>query len=497
MSEQTQQNGKALEHVAQNLEKNILTTINISKDLEVELSRVGELLQRVGRETTEEDSEPDQFAKVLIHGRERIDTVESATRDLALTTQKVADSIQKLAEDAKSIARAFQDLKRVSHEIARFVSKIQDIADQTKMLSLNARLEAARAGEHGRGFTVVADEVKELSAAARQNSDRVNQIIDKFTSSIDRFEQELKNQLNVLNAGNQKLENASKLADRALTEIQGLNDSVAHIEDILSSLEHLTDIDQGLNEAQISSQNLRKHAEQALHYLGKAFSHTLHGRKNGVGTIEEELYKAITAEQYHRSLQIVQEALNRGTPGSELLMLISNLCERIMYEQKQRRLTLSEIYINGRIIEGILDLVLPTAEEEIHTSFYRGTVVLANAFGDYHSLGRKMVAVFLRASGYRVIDLGVSVPNEKIIEVALDQQARLIGISALLLHTAGEVTKLRKALDHKQLSDIKIVVGGAPFMIDGKLNDRIGADFVARSAAEGVDIANFVFTGEA
>ncbi len=476
------------------LESTILTTTNISKDLEAEILHLQKLMHRIGQDPKEAASSRDHFADTLIRSQDVIRSVTGTTKEFAETTSHVAQEMTRIATASENIAHTFHELKSTSSEISRFVTIVQEVASRTKMLALNARLEAERAGEFGRGFSVVADEVKLLSAESRKSSDSVAGAVGEFASMLEEFEHNLQEQMHSLNEEQKKLSAAGAMADKVANDIGNMVLAINKMERILSSLEYLSTVENTLEQARISSENLRQHLQRSLELHSKLVHSTL-GEEAGAlpGDFMQELYQAIVNENYHRSIGLVREALASGTTGNDLLGMLANTCERIMYEQKQRRLTLSEIFINGTIIEDILKEVIPVAEQENSARTHKGTIILGNAYGDYHSLGRKMVGVVLKAAGYDVVDLGMSVPNEQFIQAALEHDARLIGISALLLHTAVEVPKLRKQLDSMGHHDIKIMIGGAPFLIDEQLNEKIGADYVARTAAEGVDMANYIF----
>lgn len=115
----------------------------------------------------------------------------------------------------------------------------------------------------------------------------------------------------------------------------------------------------------------------------------------------------------------------------------------------------------------------------------KGPVVLGNIEDDFHSLGRKMVGVFLRAAGWRVIDLGNDVLPGEFVDQALAHGARVIGVSAMMLTTAGNIRDLRTELDSRGLSGkIRLAVGGAVFKLRPELVDEVGGDGSAPSAIQ-------------
>lgn len=113
-------------------------------------------------------------------------------------------------------------------------------------------------------------------------------------------------------------------------------------------------------------------------------------------------------------------------------------------------------------------------------------VVLATVKGDIHDIGKNIVKVLFENYGYQVIDLGKDVPPEKIVEAAVANNARVVGLSALMTTTVGAMEETINAL--RAAGSFKIVCGGAVLTQD--YADSIGADFYAPNAVSAVNYAN-------
>jgi corrinoid protein of di/trimethylamine methyltransferase len=118
-----------------------------------------------------------------------------------------------------------------------------------------------------------------------------------------------------------------------------------------------------------------------------------------------------------------------------------------------------------------------------------GRVVLATVEGDIHEIGKTLVGTMLSASGFEVVDLGVDQPADKIIGKALEINADLIGMSALLTTTMVRQREVIEELDKEGLRPrIKVMVGGAPITrdwatkikADGTSEDAVGAVVLAK-----------------
>jgi methyl-accepting chemotaxis protein len=109
-------------------------------------------------------------------------------RSLSLQNRSRLDessrSLAGLSTDAEASAAAIEQLAQASEEIRTFVTLVQKLARQSKLLALNAAMEAARAGEHGHGFAVVAEEVRRLSAMSSDAAERTERVVSGVLNGI-------------------------------------------------------------------------------------------------------------------------------------------------------------------------------------------------------------------------------------------------------------------------------------------------------------------------
>lgn len=165
-----------------------------------------------------------------------------------------------------------------------------------------------------------------------------------------------------------------------------------------------------------------------------------------------------------------------------IFTLLEPALEEIGRRWEAEHISLAAGYLAGKIAEEVL---LRAAEQEQALPETRGPVILGNTEDDYHSLGRKLVAIFLRTGGWKVIDLGNDVLAEDFVEAAVQHEAKIIGVSAMMLSTAENIAKIRNLLEQRGLSgDIKLAVGGAVFKLRPELVTEVGGDGTAANAVD-------------
>lgn len=129
------------------------------------------------------------------------------------------------------------------------------------------------------------------------------------------------------------------------------------------------------------------------------------------------------------------------------------------------KMFLPQVVKSARVMKKAVAYLLPFIEEsKKHNASASvgnaGKIVMATVRGDVHDIGKNIVAVVLACNNYEIIDLGVMVPSEKIIETAIKEQADIIGLSGLITPSLDEMVHLAKELE-KTNSQIPIMIGGA------------------------------------
>lgn len=117
-----------------------------------------------------------------------------------------------------------------------------------------------------------------------------------------------------------------------------------------------------------------------------------------------------------------------------------------------------------------------------------GTVVIGTVKGDLHDIGKNLVAMMLEGAGFNVIDAGIDVAPQKFVQLATENNADAIGMSALLTTTMTGMRGTIEAIRASGLADsVKTIIGGAP--VTQRYADEIGAGGYAPDAASAVDKA--------
>jgi len=155
------------------------------------------------------------------------------------------------------------------------------------------------------------------------------------------------------------------------------------------------------------------------------------------------------------------------------------------------RFAKSEIFVPEMLVAAMamkkgLDMIKPLLkDQETHS---KGRVVVCTVQGDLHDIGKNLVGMMLEGAGFEVIDMGVDVTVENVVDKVSEIQPQILGLSALLTTTMPEMENVIKFLQTRGMRGVvKVMVGGAP--LSAEFAQKIGADAFGKDAAEAVNIA--------
>jgi trimethylamine corrinoid protein len=205
----------------------------------------------------------------------------------------------------------------------------------------------------------------------------------------------------------------------------------------------------------------------------------------------DSYYEAVKDTDRDKALSSVEDAIKDGVQPEEIVFeIVVPAIESMLKEfTVDESTTLSQHFIASKLAEEVTAKMFPlfkTAPEE------QGTVIIGTSFGDFHGLGKKIVGGCLKANMFNVIDVGLNVKPENFVDTAVEHQSTIIGISSMMVHTAtGEkgAKGVRGILRERGLeSEIKLVVGGAPYRFHDELYKEVEADGWAETGIEAVSI---------
>ncbi len=204
------------------------------------------------------------------------------------------------------------------------------------------------------------------------------------------------------------------------------------------------------------------------------------------------LMEAIEAGNRAMAVRITREAVDEGLDPRTVLGAMTAAMDVIGARFQRQEIYVPEMLISARAMKeatAVLEPVLVKAGIRPEHTAVIGTIK-----GDLHDIGKNLVAMMWKGANIEVIDLGTNVGPERFVEAAKEHGATLVGISALLTTTMVGMKDVVAAIRAADLTDVKVIVGGAPVTQD--YADRIGADGYASDAASAVEAARKAIRGD-
>ena len=167
----------------------------------------------------------------LNHNQEIIDNTVKSANEGKKQLNDLKESMEKIHTDADSLSETITNLANSSSEIGNIVTVINDIADQTNLLALNAAIEAARAGEAGRGFAVVADEVRKLAERTQKATSEVTNIVSTLQNEALTASSAMNKEAEKVKEGVTNIEQTENIFNKIFTGIDSIKSVMNNIKD--------------------------------------------------------------------------------------------------------------------------------------------------------------------------------------------------------------------------------------------------------------------------
>lgn len=202
----------------------------------------------------------------------------------------------------------------------------------------------------------------------------------------------------------------------------------------------------------------------------------------------EKLKNAVLDFDIDNAEKIAKQAIDSGVNPLSAANALSEGIKVIGDKFGSGELFLPDLVCASEVLKKAFPVINEALEKSGGKQKSLGKVVIGTVFGDIHSIGKGMVATLLYAAGFEVIDLGINVKGEDLLDAVKANNADILAMSALLTTTAMEQKKVIEGLKTAGFRDkVKVIVGGSP--INQEFADSIGADGYGATAPEGVKIA--------
>lgn len=203
----------------------------------------------------------------------------------------------------------------------------------------------------------------------------------------------------------------------------------------------------------------------------------------------DSLQKAVIAGDSDEAVRLVRAHLDEG---EDALNILDNGLIAAMDEVGARfnagDLFIPEMLVSAEAMQSGLVLLKPLLIEGMGGG--KGTVIVGTVKGDIHEIGKNLVALMLEGAGFTVVDLGTNVSSDDFVKAARENNAGIVGMSALLVTT---MPHMKTTIDQLRAAGVaaKVIVGGAP--LSQSYADEIGADGYASDAPKAVDLCKRLF----
>ena len=207
---------------------------------------------------------------------------------------------------------------------------------------------------------------------------------------------------------------------------------------------------------------------------------------HAAGSIEHAIDKGLKEEAANAVRVLLETTDEMAIINERLIPALDSVGERF----EKGKIFLPQLLNSAAAANEAFEVIKVRMAKSGGESVSKGKIILATVKGDIHDIGKNIVKVILENYGYTVIDLGRDVDPQVVVDTAIKEDVKLVGLSALMTTTLVSMDETIQAL-RASGHECKIMVGGA--VLTPEYADKMGADFYARDAKESADIAKKIF----
>lgn len=205
--------------------------------------------------------------------------------------------------------------------------------------------------------------------------------------------------------------------------------------------------------------------------------------------ILDNLRDSIVKQNINGTVEAAKAALAAGVPAFEAINDGLAVGMNIVGDKfEAAEIYLPQIMMSAKAMNAAMEILTPELAKE-KTGEGVGIAITYVQEGDIHDIGHRLVSTMLGASGFKIIDLGVDVPNEEVIESIKKNKGKVLLVGSALMTTSmlGQKDTINMLKEEGIRDSVKVMFGGAP--VNKQWIKDIGADSTAENAAEAARVA--------
>lgn len=203
----------------------------------------------------------------------------------------------------------------------------------------------------------------------------------------------------------------------------------------------------------------------------------------------KELIEAMVDMREDDTMAMTDKLLEDGIDPMSILNAYREAMAEVGRRFEEETYFVPELVLAGEMLKAGSEKIKPYIKKAGDGSEKKhGKVIIATVEGDIHDIGKDIVVLMLDVNGYEVLDLGIDVPVQKVVDATKEFQPAVIGLSGFLTLAYDPMKDTISSVKEEGLTDIKFMIGGG--QMDNDVRDYVGADAYGKDAMEAVQLCN-------